>query len=112
LHRRNTRLAQATRQSQVGIRRIDADEHVGSRGEEPIADACQQSQQARQMAQNLKKPHDRERLGRLPHLAPRRLHFGPGHAEKLGVRHKAAQRIDQIGTQRVARRFSRHQTHT
>jgi hypothetical protein len=68
------------------FRRIDADEHIGPRREKRRADAREQAQQARQIAQDLEQSHDGQRLGGLPDLAAGGLHFGTGDAEEFGIR--------------------------
>ena len=111
LHRRNAGGAQVARQAQIEFRRIDADEHVRPGRQEQAPNACAQTQQPRQMAQDLEQAHDGERFGGLPGLASRSLHLRAGNAEEFSARREPAQRMNQIGAQRVARRFARHQTH-
>ncbi len=96
---------------QIEFRGIDADEHVGLLTQELAPDARAQLEQARQIAQNLKQPHDRKRFGRLPDLAAGGLHFRTRDAEEPRAGCEPLECLDERRTERVARRLARHQTH-
>jgi hypothetical protein len=109
LHRRNPRRVEPRREPQVGVGRVDPDEHIGACGEEGPAQTRQQAEQARQLLEYLEESHHGERLGGLPDLAAGGAHLGTRDAEELHVRLDSPQRLHQSGPERVSRRLSRHE---
>ena len=57
------------REAQVELRGVDADEHVRARRQEARAQRRAQPQQARQVREHLREPHDRELIGGAQRLA-------------------------------------------
>ncbi len=84
---------QTAGQPQIGIRRIDADEHVRPFRQEHSFDARQQLGEPRQIAQHIEQAHDREATPPAPRLSqPAASIFGPATPKNFafGARRRSA----------------------
>ncbi len=103
LHRRNTLRLELGRDAEIEFGRVDADEDVGSRGEQSRDEVAAQAQQARQVPHDLGETHDREFVGRYPGLTARLHHARSGHAECTQRRLPRVQCAQQSAAEVVAR---------
>src|SRR3954465_8420810 len=91
----NAATLQLALESQIEIRRIDADEHGNMRIAETLRDVAAQADESRQVRYDLDEAAHGEVLGRRPRLAARRFHLRSGDAGKLDGGPLPAHRVDQ-----------------
>jgi len=101
----------APRQSQVGVRRIDSHEDIRPSTDERSPQPAEQSQQARQVPQNLEEAITASDSDGSQTSHPAARILGPATPKNSAFRREVPQCVDQARRERVARRFSRHQTH-
>ncbi len=101
LHGGDTSSFQGSLHGQIKIRRIDADEDIGSRGLEALDQAPAQSQQPWQVPQNFGQAHDRQFLGSIPGRTSCSRHPRAGDTEKLCVWSAPFNRLDQSCAKQV-----------
>src|SRR5689334_15740184 len=106
VHGANASTLEFALESEIEIRRVDADEHIGTKRQHASAYVAAQRQQARQMLDDFGKSHDRELIRGMPRFESGRLHARAADASEFGLRPAFAQRGDESGAEQIAGYFA------
>lgn len=109
MYGRNTANPQPAFQTQIEIRCIDPDEHRRWIGKQLLVQSPPDTQQFRQMTQDLHQAHHRQPFQ--GHQATQSLldHAGSADAAEAGMRVMRPQDGDEVGTQQIARQLAGYQ---
>jgi hypothetical protein len=102
----HTGIAQLALQPQVEIGRIDADEGGRLVPEQAVEQAATDAGQVAVVLEHLEIAAHGQFLGRPPGVEAGRLHARPADADEVDIGPRIAQRLDQVRSQLVARRFA------
>ncbi len=98
----NTRTLQTPFQTEIEIRRVDADEDIRPRACEVSREISAQTQQSWQMSQHLDEAHDRKFLDGVQRVTAYGLHAHAGNTFELRIGKQFTQRFDQAGTEQIS----------
>ena len=90
-------------QTQIEIRRVDPDEHVGRIGKQPARQLAADGGDFAKAAENLGIAANRQGLERIPGIKTHAKHFRTTHTKEDGVRQLRPECLDQLAGQEVAR---------
>ncbi|MNN57930.1 hypothetical protein D3C81_1729450 [compost metagenome] len=92
--------------TQVEVRRVDADEHVRALGDKGLDQAFAARQQLGQAPQHFHQAHDRQALHGEVGVQPFGLHARAANADELGVGMSRLERLHQGGAEDIAGRLA------
>ncbi|MNZ87288.1 hypothetical protein D3C78_1061400 [compost metagenome] len=98
--------------AKIEVRRIDTDEHIGTRVDQGTDQFLAPTQQLRQTAENLDQPHHRQALHGEIGIEPFRLHPRAANADEADVGVPRLERLHQAGTEDVPGRLAGDQGNT
>ena len=105
MNRAHTVIFETRFEPEVEVGRIDADEQRRLNRSQAMIDVAPDAYQLRQMAQHFRVAAQREFGHRVPDRAAGAFHAGAADAGKARTGNSLTHRVDQLRTQRIARRF-------